>query len=310
MSSRVIRPGGAGIDGGGVVVVVRRAFTLVELLVVIGIIGLLIGILLPALGVARGSARQVACLSNLRQIGLAELLHAQDHRQFMPLAGLVASATPAGCGDADRVRYDYFQDGALLRPMPLTSALGPYLGRRVRSDARANLLADTADGVLRTVFTCPSDENPRQGTTVSDPGWVGPPTWSSYGFNEYVFGIAADGDALRQVYGHSRLGGAIRGVRNPTQTFLMCDVIPRSGDVNYLDIYDHTNPVSLREAFYNNAVAGLVRAGDGSMFDTVRHRAKINVVFADAHGETVAMPKKASAYTPAGPLDHVYIVPP
>src|SRR4249919_482685 len=62
----------------------RRAFTLVELLVVIGIIALLVAILMPALSRAREQAYRIACGSNLRQSYLGLMMYARDNANWLP----------------------------------------------------------------------------------------------------------------------------------------------------------------------------------------------------------------------------------
>ncbi|MCC7203624.1 MAG: type II secretion system protein [Phycisphaeraceae bacterium] len=63
----------------------RRGFSLIELLVVIGVVSLLIGLLLPAVARGRDQARTTNCMSNLRQVGLVLTAYVSDHDQRLPL---------------------------------------------------------------------------------------------------------------------------------------------------------------------------------------------------------------------------------
>lgn len=65
----------------------RHAFTLIELLVVIAIISILASILMPVFSRAREKGRQAACISNVKQIVLADLMYAQDYDEMFPPGG-------------------------------------------------------------------------------------------------------------------------------------------------------------------------------------------------------------------------------
>lgn len=93
----------------------KSAFTLVELLVVMGIISILIAMLLPALNKAREAALTVKCASNLRQIGQAMQMYLNDNRQVFP---------PPGRNNASAA--DFFPSHTYLRYWQWY--LAPYLG--------------------------------------------------------------------------------------------------------------------------------------------------------------------------------------
>ncbi len=65
----------------------KERFTLIELLVVIAVVSILAAMLLPALNEARKRARRLTCMNNLRQIGVAEVIYADDHDDFLLIRG-------------------------------------------------------------------------------------------------------------------------------------------------------------------------------------------------------------------------------
>jgi len=278
----------------------RPAFTLVELLVVIGIIALLIAILMPTLGRARESANSLKCEAQQHQILEALMLHAHEHRGYLPMTGYpVAGLDPVSLEDPLMQRYDYYgTDAGTYHLMSVLGALAPQLGVQINTQSKATVEADIRQGVFRQIFTCPSD---RDADSLGSTVWEGGQAYNSYVFNDSACGwgtsVNNDGSSLRSMPNvHSRLRGKLASFPHPAELFLIADGAKRS-DGGWQLMCDGDAELSLRDIYVTpigppknphvsyNPPAGFCSTWD--TIDTLRHRNRMNVGFADGHVENV-----------------------
>ncbi len=267
----------------------HRAFTLVELLVVIGIIALLISILLPALSKARESANDLKCKAQIRSIIQLMQLHANDHKGFMPLVGQIEAKNGTYATDSNSIdplmkKYDSGVNYALGMP----GSLAKYIGTTLDTTSATKVQAGLNSGLFKKMMVCPSDkEGGTKGYTIGPPESL--TSLLSYAFNEAALGWSNKGGNDGSVVGRQRANTA--KFVHSSELMLVTDANSR-GTPGWLLYYDAGVNITLAD-IYNHGFPGKAgfpagdgsgpSCGDGVLYDVTRHRGRINIGCADGH---------------------------